>query len=324
MRLIMLGTGPFALPTFRALYGTSHHVLALFTQPARSGEGKHAAAEGPLRAVAREHGTPVHDPDNINTDAARAQLAAYQPDLLIVCDYGQILAPETLAVAPLGGINLHGSLLPKYRGAAPINWAIYHGETETGITVIHMTPRIDAGPALAQARTQIGPEETAAELEPRLAELGAPLVCRVIDNLAAGHITPIPQDQAQATRAPRLKKGDGAIDWSRDAASIKDQIRAFEPWPKTFTYWHRGPAEPLRLILGPASVCDTAPAEPGTVLVAHGDDLVIATGDRGLALHGVQPAGKRMLSTAEFLRGYAVQTGQRFGESGQRSEVRGR
>jgi methionyl-tRNA formyltransferase len=321
MRLVMLGTGPFALPTYRALYGARHNVLALFTQPARAGEGKRAAPESPLRAVAREHGTPVHDPESINTDAARAELAVYRPDLLIVCDYGQILAPETLAVAPLGGINLHGSLLPKYRGAAPINWAIYHGETETGVTVIHMTPRIDAGPALAQARTPIGPEETAADLEPRLAELGAPLVCRVIDDLAAGRASPIPQDSVQASRAPRLKKNDGEIDWSRDAAAIKNQIRALEPWPKTFTYWHRPPAEPLRLILGASAVRrDLPPAEPGIVQRSQNDELVIATGTGGLALESIQPAGKRMLSTAEFLRGYAVQPGERFGPVGQGSD----
>lgn len=325
MRLIMLGTGPFALPTFRALYGTTHSVLALYTQPARVGEGKRPADESTLRAVARKHSTPIHDPVSINTDAARGELASYHPDLLIVCDYGQILARETLAMVPLGGINLHGSLLPKYRGAAPINWAVYHGETETGVTVIHMTPRIDAGPALAQARTPIGPEETAAEIEPRLAELGAPLVCRVIDDLAAGRAAPIPQDPAQASRAPRLKKSDGAIEWTRDAAAIKNQIRALEPWPKTFTYWHRHPAEPLRLILGPATIRDTPTAQPGTVLVARGDDLVIATGAGALALHSIQPSGKRMLSTAEFLRGYPVQPGQQLGpeERGQGSGARG-
>ena len=150
--------------------------------------------------------------------------------------------------------TLHASLLPKYRGAAPINWAIYHGETETGVTVIHMTPQIDAGPCIAQARAAIGPDETAADLEPRLAELGARLICETIDRLEAGRVEAIPQDAALASKAPRLKKTDGLIDWSRPAAAIKNQIRALEPWPKTYTFWHRPDGPPLRLILGPASV----------------------------------------------------------------------
>src|SRR6185295_7456792 len=152
-----------------------------------------------------ELGLPVLAPESINTDEARADLARFAPDLLVVCDYGQLLSPATLAVAGLGGINLHGSLLPKYRGAAPINWAMYHGERETGATVIHMTPQLDAGPSIAQAKTSIGPDETAVELEPRLAALGAPLVLESIELLRAGKAKPILQDAAQATRAPRLK-----------------------------------------------------------------------------------------------------------------------
>ncbi len=213
----------------------------------------------------------------------------------MVCDYGQILAPATLAAARHGGVNLHASLLPKYRGAAPINWAIYHGETETGVTVIHMTPQIDAGPCIAQARAAIGPDETAADLEPRLAELGARLICETIDRLEAGRVEAIPQDAALAGKAPRLKKTDGLVDWSRPAAAIKNQIRAMEPWPKTYTFWHRPGGPPVRLILGPASVvqplwcgrpaCTGAgetPAPqviPGTVLEAAGNRLVIAAGE---------------------------------------------
>src|SRR5688572_1769827 len=148
LRLVMMGTGPFAAPTFRALCQSRHEVLLLVTQPVRPAPGRKAPAESPMRAIARERGLPIYDPKSINTDEARVELARHRPDLLIVADYGQILAPETLAVAPRGGMNLHGSLLPKYRGAAPINWAIYNGERETGVTVIHMTPRIDAGPCL--------------------------------------------------------------------------------------------------------------------------------------------------------------------------------
>ena len=253
MRLVMMGTGPFAVPTFRSLYETHHEVVALVTGPIRERRGRPTPLN-PLRDIAHEHGTPIFDPEDVNAPESRARLAAFGADLLVVCDYGQILSPATLATARLGGINLHASLLPKYRGAAPINWAIYHGETETGVTVIHMTPRVDAGPCVAQAATPIGPDETAAELEARLAELGAWFVRRAIDGSERGTLEALPQDAALASKAPRLKKTDGLIDWSRPAAAIKNHVRAMEPWPKTYTFWHRPSGAPMRLILGPVSV----------------------------------------------------------------------
>ena len=313
MKLIIMGTGPFAVPTLKRLYASGHAVLALVTRPPRPIHGKTQAETNPMRELAAERGTPIHEPESINTPHARAVLASYQPDLFVVCDYGQILKPETLEIARLGGINLHASLLPKYRGAAPINWAIYHGETETGVTIIHMTPRVDAGPAIAQARTPIGPEETAADLEPMLAELGAPLVVQAIDDLAAGTVHAIDQDPAQATRAPRLKKELGQVEWRRSAAEIKNQVRALQPWPKTYTFWQRPGGEPLRLILEKVQVEPALPAEPGMVLEAKGDRLAIATGQQALVIDAIQPAGKRVLSAAEFLRGYPVRPGERFG-----------
>lgn len=314
MRLIMMGTGPFAVPSFRALYQSPHSVELLVTRPPRPVHGKSQADVNPMREVAVERGTPVFEPESINTDEARAELARHQPDLFVVCDYGQILKPETLAVARLGGINLHASLLPKYRGAAPINWAIFHGETATGVTVLHMTPRIDAGPALLQASTPIGPDETVAELEPRLAEMGAPLVLQAIAELEAGTSKPITQDPALATKAPRLKKTDGAVDWSRPAVALQRQVRALYAWPKTFTFWHRPSSPPLRLILDQVSVLPESPSSPpGTVLAATGDQLVVATGNGALQIHRLQPSGKRVLAADEFLRGYPIQPGERLG-----------
>jgi methionyl-tRNA formyltransferase len=314
MRVIMMGTGPFAVPTLRALYDSAHEVAALFTRPDRPLHGKSRAEAKPMRALAVERNTRVHEPEDINAPHARMVLASYRPDLLVVCDYGQILKPQTLEIARLGGVNLHASLLPKYRGAAPINWAIYHGERETGVTVIHMTARVDAGPAIAQARTPIGAEETAAELEPRLAELGAPLVVEAIAALESGMARPIEQDPAQATRAPRLKKELGVVDWSRSAAAIRNQVRALEPWPKTYTFWKREGSEPLRLILDRVRVEGGHSGEAGTVLAAQGERLVIATGEGGLAIDAIQPAGKRVLSAGEFLRGYPVRPGDKFRE----------
>ena len=169
----MMGTGPFAVPTFRVLYETHHVVVALVTAPLRRHRGKLVAPVSPIRDIAHEHETPIFDPDDVNTDSARRRLAEFEPELLVVSDYGQILSADTLATARLGGVNLHGSLLPKYRGAAPINWAIYHGERETGVSVIHMTPQVDAGPVIAQAKTEIGPDETAEQVASTTAAHGS-------------------------------------------------------------------------------------------------------------------------------------------------------
>ncbi|MHC4406483.1 MAG: methionyl-tRNA formyltransferase [Planctomycetota bacterium] len=314
MRLIMMGTGPFGVPTLRGLYDSRHTVVALVTGPMKR-RGKRLAAAGPMRDVAHEHRTPVFDPDDVNSEPARARLASYEADLLVVCDYGQILSAETLATSHLGGVNLHGSLLPKYRGAAPINWAIYHGETETGASVIHMTPRVDAGPVIAQGRTPVEPDETAAELEVRLAEIGAWLIRRAIDSLESGHIEALPQDPSLVSKAPRLTKTHGAVDWSRPAEAIRNQVRAMEPWPKTYTFWRRPKRAPLRLILGPVSTAGVSnhDAAPGTVLEAAADRIVVAAGEGTVVFSTLQPAGKRLLPVAELLRGYRIQPGERFG-----------
>ncbi len=338
MRVVVMGTGPFAVPMLRAMYESAHEVVALVTQPPRPSHRRGGEPPNPMRTLASEHGTPVLDPESINAPDARAALATLRPELLLVADYGQILAPETLAVAPRGGINLHASLLPKYRGAAPINWAIYHGEQISGVTLIHMTPGLDAGPCLAQATATIGPEDTSADVEPRLAQLGAGLVRKIVDRMAAGEAIPgVAQNPTEATRARRLLKTDGAIEWSRKASDIKNQVRALEPWPKTYTYWHRAGGPPMRLILGHVQVVTTVRFDvpSGTVVVAQSGgiipvrpdleveipirltrsegELVIATGDRGLSILSLQPAGKRLMLVDEFLRGHGVQIGDRFG-----------
>jgi methionyl-tRNA formyltransferase len=307
----MMGTGPFAVPSFRGLLQTHHQVVLLVTSPVRDP----AAPTSPMRHVALEHGIPIFDPASVNTPDARTRLLATDADLYVVCDYGQILSAETLATARLGGINLHASLLPKYRGAAPINWAIYDGETVTGVSVIHMTPRIDAGPVIAQGELAIDPEETAGQLEARLAEHGAWFIRRTIDSLEAGMLEALPQDPALASKAPRLKRNDGQVDWTRPAKAIKNQIRAFDPWPKTFTYWHRPTGKPLRLILEQMSVEEgvATAAAPGTVVEADKDRLTIATSEGIAVIHQLQPAGKKLLRIREFLNGHRVRPGDRFG-----------
>jgi methionyl-tRNA formyltransferase len=299
---------------FRALLDSQHTVTLLVTKPQPAEHGRGGPPPNPMRQEAERQGLPVFDPASINTPEARARLAQDQPDLLVVADYGQILAPETLAVARLGGINLHGSILPKYRGAAPINWALYNGDAETGVTVIHMTPRVDAGPIVAVARTPIDPDEDAVALERRLSELGAPLVVDVVDRLAAGPLEALTQDPALASPARRLRKSDATIDWTRTAEQIRNQVRAFEPWPRSVTFWQRPGAEPVRLILGKVHVEPAeAPTAPGSVVAAHGDQLAIACGTDLLRIESLQPAGKRMMNAGEFLRGHPVRPGDMFG-----------
>jgi methionyl-tRNA formyltransferase len=326
----MMGTGPFAVPTFRALLEQPDRcrVLALFTRPERTvhSHGKQRPAESPMRVLADERGVNVLAPESINSSKAHEELRRLAADLFVVCDYGQILSSETLSLARLGGINLHASLLPKYRGAAPINWAIYHGETETGVTVIHMTPKLDAGPCLVQRSTPIGSSETAEQLEPRLAEMGAPAVLEAMDMLAGGReASGIVQDPKLATRAPRLKKADGLIDWSRTADEIGNQVRAFVPWPKSYTFWVRRDGNAVRLILDEVITASEelivltrdagARPPPGTAILADKDSLAIVCGKGAIIPLVVQPAGKRAMAIDEFLRGHAVEEGDRFGET---------
>jgi methionyl-tRNA formyltransferase len=316
-----MGTGPFAAPTFQALLASQHQVLALVTRPAKPQHRREKSPPNPMLEVATQQQLDVFAPESINSADSQTWLRQRNADLFVVCDYGQILSHEALGLARFGGINLHASLLPKYRGAAPINWAIYHGEIETGVTVIHMTAKLDAGPALVQLRTPIEPEETAPQLESRLSMLGVGAVLKTIEMLIQHPDgSGIVQNSELATTAPRLKKEDGLVDWSRSAVQIANQVRAFQPWPKTYTLWNREAGEPLRLILEkvhPASIDDLqtrgVPTSPGTIVESHAEHLLVATGAGLLQIDAIQPAGKRVLTAAEFLRGYPVPQGTRWG-----------
>jgi methionyl-tRNA formyltransferase len=320
MRLLMMGTGPFAVPTCESLLDSEHHVLALVTRPTPPPKGRVKSPPNPTRAVAERRGVRVLTPADANAAEVREQLAACRADLLVVCDYGQILSVETLACTPLGGINLHASLLPLYRGAAPINWALLDGQAETGVTVIHMTPRLDGGPCLIQIPTAIGPTEEAPDLERRLAQLGVGAVHQALALLAAwDRHSPlgVRQDPALATRARRLRKEDGEVQWERPAVRIVNQVRALKPWPGTFSVWHGRDGAELRLILDRVSLAAASPcaASPGEVVRVEPQQLRVATGDGMLSLDYVQPAGKRAMPIAEFLRGHAVHVGDRFGSA---------
>jgi methionyl-tRNA formyltransferase len=320
LRLVMMGTGTFAEPTFRALIEGGYQVVGLVTQPDRAGGVQRGSTrqvgEG-MKQIAQKQGLAVLQPECINTPESVAALQALRPELLVVAAYGQILSKDVLAVPPFGGINVHGSLLPKYRGAAPVGWAIYHGEKQTGVTIIKMSVSLDAGDMLAQEAIDIGPEETAGELEARLAPLGARLAVRVIDQVAAGTAQGAKQDKSQVTKAPKLKKEDGLIDWSRDPEPICNQIRAMQPWPTAYTFFHRADKAPVRIIIYRASPFGpffAFPKQPGLLLAPDGQQLQVSAGLLGwIAVHELQPAGKKRMAAAEFLRGHLIHEGDRFG-----------
>ncbi len=322
MRLILFGTGPFAVPSYEALT-EQHEVVAIVTRPIADSGKRRKTAENPTRDLGEAKNLIILDPASCNEDSFIEKLASMNADLFVVCDYGQILSKACLAAARLGGINLHGSLLPKYRGAAPIQWCVYSGDTVTGVTVIHMTPKLDGGPCIVKMVLDIGADETAEELEPRLSALGIDAVSKAITILETwdgesclGEL----QDPTAVTKAPRLKKSDGLIDFSRTAKQIFDQIRAFQPWPKTFTNWSPETKSPIRLIVGRASVVgdeelveeSITEVPPGAVAICDATRLWIQTGAGLLSILEIQPAGKRQMPIADFLRGQQPAIGDVF------------
>jgi len=324
LRLVVMGTGPFAVPMFEALVRSHHEILAVVTRPDRAAPGRRPPPN-PMRAAATAAGVPVLDPERINDDDAIATLAGLAPDLLVVCDYGQILSPRVLGIPPLGGINLHGSLLPRHRGAAPIQWAILAGDPITGVSVIHMTPALDAGAVIVARAAPIYPGDTAPALEAHLAELGAGATLEAIERLDAARAfcrpgqpleIGVPQDAAKATRAPRLSKADGIVDWSQPAARIERMRRALEPWPRTTAFLARSGGDPLRLVLEDVVVDPdnaAAGAAPGTILAAGDAGIVVACGGgSAVIIRRLVPEGRRSMTASEFLRGSPVLPGMRF------------
>jgi len=323
LRIVVMGTGPFAVPMFRALVASPRRVVAVVTRPDRVAAGRRPPAN-PMRDAAGGAGIGVLAPERVNDPAVVASLAALRPDAFVVCDYGQILSRDLLAVPSLGGINLHGSLLPRHRGAAPVQWAIREGDAVTGVSVIHMTPALDAGNVIVARATPVGPRETAAELEPRLAELGAGAVLDAVDRLEAALVATgsvagigVAQDATQATRAPRLTKQDGVVDWSQPAPFLERLRRALEPWPRLTTFWTRGDGLRQRLVLEGVEVTThpaAAGSRPGTVLDTAGGRIVVACGGgSAVAVTHVVPEGRRPMAAADFLRGSSLLPGATLG-----------
>jgi methionyl-tRNA formyltransferase len=304
MRVLFYGTPTFAVPTLQALL-SHHEVVAVVTQPDRPAHRGQRLTEPPVKALARASNVPVVQPPRLRDPGWPEQLGAFAPDVAVVVAFGQILPRAVLDVPRRGSINVHGSVLPRYRGAAPVQWAIIRGETETGITTFQMDPGMDTGPVLLSASTPIGAEETAGELAERLADLGARLLLDTLARLDG--LEPVPQRDAEATLAPRLKKSDGHLRWDRPAAELRDLIRGCNPWPGAVAM---APAGPLTLwrARAPAAAVD---ASPGT-LVAHEQTLAIATGDGLLVPTEVQPESRRAVGWDEYLRGARLAAGARF------------
>ncbi len=308
LRTVFAGTPDFAVPALEALAGAPGvELVAVYTQPDRPAGRGRRPAPSPVKRAAAALGVPVRQPESLRGPDAVAALAALTPDLMVVVAYGLILPPAVLAIPRLGCVNLHASLLPRWRGAAPIQWAILAGDPETGVCLMQMDEGLDTGPVLACARTSIGARETAGELHDRLAALGAGLLAERLPALAAGTLRARPQDPARATYAPKIAKTDAELDWSRPAAELDRRVRAFNPRPVA---WTRLEGEPLR-IWRAEPVAGEAGAAPGTVVRVDGPPEV-ATGAGRLRLLEVQPAGGRRMEAAAFARGRAL-AGRRLG-----------
>lgn len=311
LRLSFLGTGRLALPVFQALCHSDHTVVGLVTQPDRTGKGHHNHVN-PLKELALAKGIPVLQPDNIKTAESVAQLREWHSELQVVAAYGQILSAEVLHLPRYGTINVHASLLPKYRGATPIHAAVLNGDAESGITIIQLEPKLDAGPMLGVVRTPIGPDETTGDLEARLADLAAPLTLQAIDQIAAGQTQPVLQDPAQVTRAGKLTKADGQIPWQKSAVEVERHVRGMQPWPMAFTTLHLEGRAPLRLIVQRVKVNETgSTGKPGGITEVASDRCMIQCGSGTVELVQVQPDGKRPMLVTDFLRGYRAQVGDR-------------
>jgi methionyl-tRNA formyltransferase len=331
MRIVMMGTGTFAEPTFEALLGSfGGDVVGLVTQPERDAGNKRGSTRQTgkgMANIASAASVPVAQPESINTPEGLEQLRAMRPDLLVVAAYGQILSRDVLSTPTRGTINVHASLLPKYRGAAPVAYAILGGEKQTGVTIIKVTPGLDSGDMILQELLDISPNDTAGTLEAKLAELGAKIAVEAVRKYqSGGPVEGGKQDPALVTKAPKIKKEFGLIDWTKPAEYIERFVRAMQPWPTAYTYFHRPGKEPMRVIVTltggglfygmPSSAAD----RPHGTLVTN-----MPAGDRRIPLEVVcgywsrliitelQPAGKKKMSAEEFLRGYPIVEGMRFG-----------
>jgi methionyl-tRNA formyltransferase len=310
-----MGTGEFALPPFRALLESEHTVVGVLTQPEKSGRGHHQHVN-PIKEMAFLHGVPVFQPERVNRPEILDSLRSLQADAFIVAAYGQILKPELLAIPRLGAFNLHGSLLPRHRGAAPVQYAVWKGDPITGVTIFQIEPALDSGPMVGKVETAVGDTETSGELMLRLAELSVPLTLQVVQNLADGTAVFESQDTSQVTLAPKIPREAGIIDWNLTRRQIDCHVRAMQPWPKASTTLSRQGHPPLRCIVQqvsttPDGLLPPAATAPGRLAECDGRPLVW-TSDGWLEILRIQPDGRKSSDGRSFLNGYPLKNDNHF------------
>jgi len=309
VRVVFMGTPVFAVPILEGLVTQGYHVVGVVTQPDKpAGRGQQVAVS-PVKRLALERELPVLQPKGFRRPEAVEHLRALAPEVIVLAAYGHLLPPAVLAIPPLGCLNVHASLLPRHRGAAPISAAILAGDAVTGVTIMRLDAGMDTGDVLAQAQLPILPDDTTASLSERLARLGATLLLATLPRWAAGQIVPQPQEHAQATYTHPVRKEDGQINWQRPAVAIERQVRAYFPWPSAHTTW-----QGRRLQIWRATARnDEAPGNPGDVVLWH-NDLAVVTGEGVLILHELQIEGRRPLPAADFARGQRGFVGTRLGK----------
>jgi len=310
-----MGTPAFAVPSLKALLDRGENVVCVVTQPDRpKGRGRKIMMP-PVKELALKASIPVLQPESIRGDEFLAELRQYHPDIIGLTAYGNILPENIINLPPLGTINVHGSLLPKYRGAAPIQWALINGETETGITIMQMDKGVDTGDILLQEKLPIGPEDTAGSLSGKLAELGGKALGAALDLLRLDKLNPTQQNNNLASLAPLLNKEDGLVNWLHSAVQISCQIRGLDPWPTTYTTLS---GKRLRLFspeVADKSLClGCSISEPGIICTANRDGLLITTGDGCLLIKEIQAEGSRRMSVDAFLSGHTIQSGTLLGQ----------
>jgi methionyl-tRNA formyltransferase len=301
VRLVFFGTPEFAVPSLESAVRAGHHPLAVVTQPDRPKGRSRELSEPPVKVAARKLNLPVHQPEKIRTPEFHTFLRELRADVFVVVGYGKIIPQSIIDIPPHGIVNVHASLLPKYRGAAPIQWAVANGETRTGVTTMRIDAGLDTGDILLQSETTIGPDETAAELSARLAHMGADLLAETLLRIEDGTIVPQPQDHSQASLAPVLKKEDGRIDWTMPARGIYNRIRGFQPWPGCYTRFRGRQMQVWRARAG-----GEAKGPPGSLHALGARLFVACGGGTALELLEIQIEGKKRMTAADFLNGYQV------------------
>ena len=311
LRLMFFGTPRFAVPALEHLLASRHPVVGVVTQPDRPRGRGQKVTDAPVKALAVARGLPVFQPARLRDPGVDAHLSSWHADLAVVAAYGKLIPDNLLALPRLGMINVHASLLPKYRGAAPVHRAVMAGEPETGVTIMRVIRELDAGAMFAKTTRPIGPDETSEAVERDLAELGGRLLVEVVDALANGTARELPQDDSLATYAPKITKEDGLIDWYAPALSIHNQVRGLYPWPHAYTFLAGARLIVLRTQVVPAPV---HPPPPGTAFHVTRESLFVSTGDgKAIALEELQPEGRRPMSVRDFLAGHRVADGTQFG-----------